>query len=329
MLPPLSHPEGLLLMQTGFAVAAPCSTCQWWLHRHYHPECKAKDHITTPPLSGIQAILLDQYCRPEIWVAIYNAGVILYSHGRHATLNDQSNFITQACNHLMTIGSSYLDLGVVVHPAYSSRCHGGFLWAIRCFQCLTNQADCLEMTLLPVPEAKKSLVALIFSLTSQTEWILYISVSKPVPICCCPLIAKETSFGLGSIFVLKVILSSKQAPWWTRVMKTINLLKGATGKISEQKILRSTNRGKCSNQGRCVTIGQNLLWPQVSPTTSWNLGDQCLSPSLHIFLQQTGTSNKIVKQSSQYVWKKFNLDIAGLRKQILTRRFHLSGKYAV
>ena len=178
MLPPLSHPEGLLLMQTGFAVAAPCSTCQWWLHRHYHPECKAKDHITTPPLSGIQAILLDQYCRPEIWVAIYNAGVILYSHGRHATLNDQSNFITQACNHLMTIGSSYLDLGVVVHPAYSSRCHGGFLWAIRCFQCLTNQADCLEMTLLPVPEAKKSLVALIFSLTSQTEWILYISVSN-------------------------------------------------------------------------------------------------------------------------------------------------------
>lgn len=48
--------------------------------------------------------------------------------------------------------SRYLKLGVMVHPAHSSRRQCGFIWAVRGLQGLKYQIYCLKMTLLPVSD---------------------------------------------------------------------------------------------------------------------------------------------------------------------------------
>ena len=130
----------------------------------------------------------------------------------------------------------YLQLGVVIHPPHSSRSHGGFLWAVHCLQWLYNQIYRLELALLPVSdieeEGNSSYICLVgvdkayTCRKKKTQVLKQMELTadfSPVPVCCSPAVAKETSFRLGTIFVLVVVLSSQKATCRTVVISEFKL----------------------------------------------------------------------------------------------------------
>ncbi len=105
---------------------------------------------------------------------------------------------------------------VMVHPANSSWCQGGFLRAVRCFQSLLNAIYALKTTLLPVSEIQNILhwSRLNAQLTRSRRrmWISCMNYESnaPVSVSTSPAVPEESTRRLSAVFIFILIFSSQK-----------------------------------------------------------------------------------------------------------------------
>lgn len=109
----------------------------------------------------------------------------------------------------------YLKLRVVVHPAHGSRCQGGFLWTVHCVQGLQDPVYCMEVALLPVSDREAGRWSQLRLGVKQKNLtgnnLKQLAGVAPVSVRCSPVVTKEPSCRLGTIFVFIMVLSCQEA----------------------------------------------------------------------------------------------------------------------